>query len=360
MSKYISGIQQLGVGIPDVREAWAWYRKMFGMDIPVVDAPGTAELMLPYTDNKPQERHAIIAVNIQGGGGFEIWQYLSRKPQPADFEISLGDLGIFAGKVKSKNIRAAYQDMEKKGAKLLSGVVSDPHNQLLFYVQDPYGNVFQIVEDKSVFKATKAYTGGTYGAIIGVSDMEKSKAFYANVLAYDKVLYESENVYPDLSGVPGGKKKIKRCLLTHSKERQGSFSNMFGSSQIELVQALEHKPKKIYENRLWGDLGFIHLCFDIQNMAAVKADCEKYSIGFTVDSNPEVYETNSGTFDMGAAAGHFTYSEDPDGTLIEFVETHKMPIIEKLGWSMNLKKRPAGKPIPNWMLKTLSWNRKKD
>ncbi|MEA2043151.1 MAG: VOC family protein [Bacteroidota bacterium] len=360
MKKFISGIQQLGVGIPNVHEAWAWYRKMFGMDIPVVDAPGTAELMLPYTGNKPHDRHAIIAINIQGGGGFEIWQYLSREPQPAKFEIQLGDLGIFIGKVKSKNIKAAYENIKLKGGELLSDIHFDPAGQKTFFVKDPYGNIFQLVANEEVFKETEAYTAGTFGAVIGVSDIEKSKEFYSEVLGYDKVIYDETDVYSHLRDLPGGNKKVRRCLLTHSKPRKGPFSNLFGSSQIELVQSLEYDGRKIYADRLWGDLGFIHLCFDVQNMKAFKENSEKYSIGFSVDSNPESYESNTGTFDMGAAAGHFTYTEDPDGTLIEFVETHKMPIVEKLGWSMNLKKRTPGKPIPSWMLKTLAWNRKKD
>ena len=33
MSKIISGIQQIGIGIPNVHEAWKWYRQNFGMDI---------------------------------------------------------------------------------------------------------------------------------------------------------------------------------------------------------------------------------------------------------------------------------------------------------------------------------------
>ena len=45
------------------------------------------------------------------------------------------------------------------------------------------------------------------------------------------------------------------------------------------------------------------------------------------------------SFDMGEAAGRFSYIEDPYGTLIEFVETHKVPIIKKIGWYINLKKR---------------------
>ena len=62
---------------------------------------------------------------------------------------------------------------------------------------------------------------------------------------------------------------------------------------------------------------------------------------------------------MGDAAGHFTYIEDPDGTLIEFVETHKIPILKKIGWNLNLMKRNKLKALPNFMLKTLAWNRVK-
>ena len=29
----INGIQQLGVGVTDIEEAWNWYRRFFSMDI---------------------------------------------------------------------------------------------------------------------------------------------------------------------------------------------------------------------------------------------------------------------------------------------------------------------------------------
>ena len=63
---------------------------------------------------------------------------------------------------------------------------------------------------------------------------------------------------------------------------------------------------------------------------------------------------------MGEAAGHFSYIEDPDGTLIEFVETHKIPILKKIGWYLDLTKRDALRPLPRWMLKSMGLNRKKD
>ena len=63
---------------------------------------------------------------------------------------------------------------------------------------------------------------------------------------------------------------------------------------------------------------------------------------------------------MGEAAGHFSYIADPDGTLIEFVETHKIPIMKKMGWYLNLKNRNPEKSLPTWMIKALRFNRVKD
>ena len=60
---------------------------------------------------------------------------------------------------------------------------------------------------------------------------------------------------------------------------------------------------------------------------------------------------------MGEAAGHFAYIEDPDGTLIEFVETHKIPILKKIGWYLNLRNRKRESPLPDWLLKALRFNR---
>jgi hypothetical protein len=59
---------------------------------------------------------------------------------------------------------------------------------------------------------------------------------------------------------------------------------------------------------------------------------------------------------MGEAAGHFSYIEDPDGTLIEFVETHKVPVLKKIGWYIDLRKRKP-LPLPSWILKTLRFSR---
>ena len=81
----------------------------------------------------------------------------------------------------------------------------------------------------------------------------------------------------------------------------------------------------------------------------MKKLCADKGFPYTVDSGDK--------FDMGDAAGHFSYIEDPDGALIEFVETKKIPVLKKIGWYLDLKKRDAQKPLPNWMLKAMRFNR---
>lgn len=69
---FISGIQQVGLGTESFRKTWNWVIKMFGADVRILEDDTVAEWMLRYTGGVPQKRHACIAVNLQGGGGFEI------------------------------------------------------------------------------------------------------------------------------------------------------------------------------------------------------------------------------------------------------------------------------------------------
>jgi catechol 2,3-dioxygenase-like lactoylglutathione lyase family enzyme len=352
MTDYIiSGIQQVGIGVPDVQLGFDWYRKYFGMDIPVFDEAAEANLMLPYTGNMPHQRRAILSLNLRGGGGFEIWQYTSRTPVAPSFKPALGDIGIFVCKMKSVNVRENYRALKGSGAKLLSDIVIDPAGQEHFFVEDLFGNVFDIIEFDNWFGSGTHYTGGPCGVTIGVSNIDRSIPFYRDILGYDKIIYEVEGEFKDFKFLNGGERSFRRILMTHSKKREGSFSKLLGRSVIELVELKNIAPRKIFDSRFWGDLGYIHLCFDVKNMPALKQKCANFGSPFTVDSGNK--------FEMGEAAGHFSYVEDPDGTLIEFVETFKVPILKKINWYLDLRKRNPENALPDWMLKSMSMNRVK-
>ena len=226
----------------------------------------------------------------------------------------------------------------------------DPLGNDTYFVADPYGNMFQMVQGNDWFADSKGTTGGCSGTIIGTTDIERAREIYSDLLGYDTVIYDKTETFDDFDALKGGTHPMRRVLLRHSQARKGPFSELLGSSEIELVQVQGRTPRKMFEGRFWGDLGFIHLCFDIQGMDAMRQKCEAKGYPFTVDS--------ANSFDMGEAAGHFSYIESHDGTLIEFVETHKIPILKKIGWYLNLRNRNPAKSLPRLMLKALTLNRK--
>ena len=351
MAKMISGIQQVGIGIPDVHKAWKWYRHAFGIDIRMFEEAAEAALMTRYTGGEVHARHAALALHMGGGAGMEIWQFTSREPQPASFAGQLGDTGIFICKIKCKDADAMHAEHARRGIASMGPVHTRPDGSKHFYLKDPHGYFFEVVESKEWFGAAP-YGGGVGGAVLGVSDVEKSLKLYRDVLGYDHVVMDETAVHPAFEPLPSGGQTYRRVVLKRSEPTQGAFSELLGGGEIELVQAMDRTPRNLFEGRFWGDLGFIHLCWDIRDMKALGKELEAAGFPFTVDS--------SSSFDMGEASGQFTYVEDPDGTWIEFVETHKIPIAKKLNWYLDTRKRPQGKALPKWMLKMLRFNRVKD
>jgi catechol 2,3-dioxygenase-like lactoylglutathione lyase family enzyme len=358
MTNYkLGGIQQIGIGVKNLKEAWAWYIKMFGMDCRIFDDETEAKFMLPYTGGKPQSRHAILALNLQSGGGFEIWQYKGRTPVMISEEIKLGDLGILVCRMKVKDTDKSYAFFKENNCELMGEPVPDPSGKKTFFLKDPYGNIFQMITSDEWFMDEKKLSGGSCGAMIGVTNIEKSMEVYSDILGYDKVVYDLTGTFDDIKGLPGGTGEFRRILLSRTKPLHGFFSSLFGQSEIELISSVTKPGKKIYHERFWGDPGFIHLCYDIWGMDELRSYCKTKGYQFVVDSK-ESKQGNS--FDMGEAAGHFSYIEDPDGILIEFVESHKLPVIKKIGWYLDLTKRRSYKPLPRWMVKALRFSKVKD
>lgn len=344
MNDVITGIQQIGIGVADANEAKYLYRDLFGMNAKIFDDKSPASLMSAYTGNQVHSRHAILTMNLSCGGGFEIWQFTSRKPsiQP---DITIGDIGIFAAKIRTENIDEAHRFYTTNNSVIISPVFCTPSKRQYFWVRDRFGNSFQVVECQQKYLTNKFICGGVCGAVIGVSNMEKAVHFYSTVFGLKNIIFETVST----ETVFGKEVLLKKVLLQKNRNHSGAFANLLGDIQIELVQALDGTPAKIFENRYWGDCGFIHLCFDVLDMENLKLKAKTNGYYFTVDSQ--------GSFAMENAAGRFCYIEDPDGILIELVETHKVPVFKKIGWYLDLKKERYSKPLPKWMVSLLGVNR---
>lgn len=346
----INGIQQVGIGTRDVHTSWKWYRQHFGFDTPVFNEEAEAPLMTRYTGGESQSRHAILAMNLNGGGGMEIWQFKSRTPvSPSGF--SLNQTGILVTRLKCQTADTARKAMN--GHRGVNPMVQDPVGKPAFSVTDPFGNAFIVAESDNFFRKKHTVYGGIEGVVIGVSDMQRSLDFYRNVLEMDNIVYDRTGVFEDFKHLEGGDQTFHRVRITPSKRHRGAFSEVFGDFYIELIEvksqsAGDHR----FEDRFWGDPGFIHLCFDVNEMGRIKTRAEKMGSPFTIDSGE--------TFSMGEAAGRFAYLEDPDGTLIELVETDKITVSKKLGWYLTLSDSRKKKPLPRWIFSVVALNRVKD
>ncbi len=347
MHQFITGIQQAGIGVSDCNKAKYLYKDIFGMNILIFDDTSSAELMKQYTGNEVHERRAILTMNLAGGGGFELWQFKNRKPQT--YHAQFGDLGIFAIKLKCTDVNKAHKYFKEQADISTSELYPSLAGGFHFWVTDADGNVFSIAEDNSWFKKNAYMNGGVYGAVLGVSDIDTSLNFYRNLLGINEIVYDGTAAFADVPGNTG--EQFRRVILRKEKATSGAFANLLGDVEIELVQCINRKTKRIFDNRYWGDSGFIHLCFDVTDMDALKNISEKLGYKFTVDSND--------SYAMETAEGRFCYVEDPDGTLIELVETHKIPIIKKFNWHIDLRKRKQQKPLPNWIINMLGLNKVK-
>lgn len=348
--RVLSGIQQVGIGVSNANEAFLWYKKIFGFDIQVFADAAEAKLMLRYTGGKPHSRYAILALNMQGGGGLEIWQYVSRTPQPAAQPLVWGKPGFQAIKIRCKNVAAFYKFAQQEGVNIITAPAPNPLGKNHLYLYDPYNNIFEVIEDDYWFTDEAKLCGGVCGVTIGVSNLEKSLHYYQQILPLTVPYHQANSSINDFEGLPLTSAHYGRAILQSNGTLAGAFSNLLGPFSIELVQSIPHQTGNQFDDRLWGDLGFIHLCFDIKGYEAHTKICADSGYPLTVDS---------GDFAMGDAAGRFSYNEDPDGTLLEYVETYKVPILKKLGWYFQLKSRAAQKPLPNWMVKTLRFSRVK-
>ena len=337
MHHFLSGIQQIGIGVKNASEAMHLYKALFGMDVLIFDDEAEASLMTQYTGAIVYKRRAILTMNLKGGGGFEIWQFLSREPSELP-STALGDIGIYAAILKSNDIHLSHKRLQAIESISVSEMQSEKEQQDYFWLTDTYGNTFKVIGSTNWFTLKKHDLGGVVGAVFGVSDMEASLFFYKQIIGIDTIIY-------DYLHTENG--KTYRKVGLHKKATgKGAFNKLLGDITIELIQILDRVPNVIYKNRFWGDCGFIHLCFDVLDMDALKKHALKNDFKFTVDSQ--------NTFEMDNASGRFCYIEDPDGTLIELVETHKVPILKKYGWFLDLRKRNKEKPLPNWMIKMLA------
>lgn len=348
----INGFQHIGIAVKDMDPSLRFYRKYFGLNVPFFDAVAPAPLMLPYTRNEVITKRASMILNLVGGCAMEVVSATSFKPVAAAFKLELGDLGIFITQMKCPDVQTAFDYCKNQEDAKISALTSRPDGTPTFFIQDLEGNYFQYVTGGDWYTKPNHISGGVSACTIGVSEIDKARELYSDILGYDRVLLDETKVWEDFASLPGGNRSYRRVLLEQTNPPGGGFAKISAKTQIELIQDMDRTPKRIFDDRIWADLGFVHLGLDVRGMQELGKKLAQKGYGFTCDSNDAL--------DMGTTKVHCTYIDDHDKTWIEMIEVHKVPIIEKWGVFLDVAKRDPDKPLPDFMLKALRFSRIKD
>ena len=135
---------------------------------------------------------------------------------------------------------------------------------------------------------------------VTVSDMERSLAFYRDLLGLEQV--ETHRLEGEtISKMAGKEGVVMEVVRLQAPETPGLL--------LDLQQYVEPQGK-VSDGKL-GDVGHSHICFGVPNMAQAYEELQSEGVKFV--SEPV-------SFDLGWAVVHVVFFEDPDGYILELMQ----------------------------------------
>jgi catechol 2,3-dioxygenase-like lactoylglutathione lyase family enzyme len=312
----INAFQHVGMGVWDVDKTYSFYKKLFGYKIKLNDITMASKEMEPVVGSLETMR-MMMAMNTKGGGILEFIEHKSSPVRPYPEEAGYGNYGVLEIGFGVRAIDKVVDSFRAKGATFLTPVcelaLADGRCWRYAYLKDPDDMKVQLVEDIRPGQpaAEKPEVHGVFHVGVGVSDVEASKAFYENVLGFDRLIYSFDGHNPDLDPVSGGPIRMNTAILERSAPNRGPVSEL-PSGTIKLMAVFDEKGEHIYKGRRWGDIGCMEFCMDVSDLETAVEDAKRK--GVPIYLQPCEVDMGSGS------KGKVAYIRDPDGTIVEFVE----------------------------------------
>jgi catechol 2,3-dioxygenase-like lactoylglutathione lyase family enzyme len=264
---------------------------------------------MPEDDHQPI--HALLrtsptihlAVHLShpaGGISVALFRMTTPVPRPIRRDFRYGDIGVNKMTMAVSDVDEAFRDLEGK-----VGFCSVPKSVTIpgwgehrfVHCKDPEGNLIEFVSGP--LTPVDSGFGGVRWLGLGVTDLERSKAFYRKHLQLDRVVMDNHEAFSGLfDGVSGGRgAEVRSCLLAGD-----------GSGMIELFEVAKPRGRSIPFGTQWGDFGYLQICFSGADMGRMAAYCE--AEGVELLAPPQ----SIGDPEHGGA---FMYVRDPDGIPVE-------------------------------------------
>ncbi len=314
----INGLQHFGKGTWDASKTYAFYKKLFGYKIKLNDITTSSKEMEPVIGSVETMR-MLMAANAKGGGVVEIVEHKSSPIRPYPKDGGYGNYGVLEVGFAVRRMEKVMERFSAEGVKFLTPVgemnLRGGRRWRHVYLEDPDGLWLQLVEDTRWGEPVPPKRAEVFGAVhvgIGVSNLERSKAFYTSALGFDRLLYEFEGHIPEMDALTGGPVTIKMVILERSAAVTGPVSSIIPPGIVKLIEVPGYSGRHVYNGRRWGDIGCMEFCLDVTDLEGTVAEMKAKGIQMYL---PPV-KVNMGSGSKGMVA----YIRDPDGTIIEFVE----------------------------------------
>jgi len=305
------GIDHVGIGVADMERAMEFYGERLGFSEVLFDysgdLPGLEELTNRHVNRARVVMLASRWATPLGPGRIKLVQVLSGDgPPPLPAGMAWGEVGICEVCVHARDVPSVHAHLVKE----LSCVsLMEPINALvspydlgveLSYVADPGGGKIELLEWTGLWKALPGppRLEGVNHVAFGVSDMEKTRDFYA-LFGFNHLILESDSYFEPMRPWYAGEMPRQHIVLVLPGQGAG----------IEPVQLHPGSPDC---RGAWGHLGPMEFAIGVSNLD--RAIAELVGTGGRLRSAPQVV-------DVGLGEWRYAYIEEPDGLYVSLVES---------------------------------------
>lgn len=303
MQNGIKGVQHVGMGVKDYNGMKEFYGKTLEMTKRYAEFPEVWNAMGEVFRTSYHKFGGIMVQQEAGGIIVELISMSIPHPRPIRKENRYGDIGVNKITVAVSDVEKLRKDYEGKihfSSEPKSVALSGWGKYHFVYGRDPEGNLIEFVSGPRM--DAKDRFGGVRWLGVGVTDLERSMAFYQS-LAFDHVVMKPHEGFSGLvdevSGVKGT--QVRSCLLANGN----------GGGMLELYECLKPRGRSIPLNTHWGDFGYLEVAIECEDIHKVGTWCKTEKFDFL--------HTPCMAFEEGGCEMWFMYVKDPDGIPVEVI-----------------------------------------
>jgi len=299
----IKGVHHVAIGIKDLEAMKRFYTDVLGFKRVLVEIDDSEKNNMSDTMRGalPVIFDGAMLQQEAGGVVVELIHMIAPAPRPIRRNPAYGDIGVAKVSVTVPDVEQFYG--QQKG---VIPFCSEPQlakipqwgDYRFVFCRDPEGNLIEFVSHSDILKTISPGAAGW--ASISVTDLDRSMDFYKNTLGFDITVIEPHECFSGLvDGVSGhAGTRVRSCMLGSSKARAGEGT-------VELFEVMEPRGRSIPLSAMWGDYGYLQVCFSYGNIGEAVERLEKDGVEFI-----------SGHMVM-PDGGEFVYLKDVDGIPLE-------------------------------------------